>query len=163
MLAILGAVTDPLRAQLDQATAERREVHARLDALTDRLLGTQIEATQARADAQAELFRREAAEAQAKDLRERLDEANARVDRLVFEVTSQRKAEAARAALEADGSGRRRWWPPWPRSTACRGKSCCPRLGPPTVSVAEPSPPENHTPLYAMGPRSKGLGGQSGR
>lgn len=29
--------------------------------------------------------------------------------------------------------------------------------------VAEPSPPENHNLLYTKGPRSKGLGGKSGR
>lgn len=112
VLAILEAVVGPLRAHLDQATAERRELQTRLDALAERVFGTQLEANQARADAQAEQTKREAAEAQANELRERLDHAQARVDRLEFEVSIQRKAQAASAAIEADGPARRRWW--WP-------------------------------------------------
>jgi hypothetical protein len=114
MLAILQAAVGPLHAQLNQAIAERRELQTRLDALAERNWATQLEANQARADVEAEQTKRVAAEALAKDLGERLELAQTRIDRLEFEVSIQRKAEAERRVAIETGSARRRWWPFWP-------------------------------------------------
>ena len=112
-LAILQGAVGPLHAQLNQAIAERRELQTRLDALAERNWATQLEANQARADVEAEQTKRVAAEALAKDMGERLEVAQNRIDRLEFEVSIQRKAEAERRVAIETGAARRRWWPFW--------------------------------------------------
>jgi hypothetical protein len=77
----LAAALAPLITALDRETADRRTLQQQSDALREDLHAARVETATAKGDAALERQRREAAEAQAADLRRRLAEVEAQAAR----------------------------------------------------------------------------------
>lgn len=90
------AATGPLADALAREAAERRALQVEADGLRDRLAASQVATARASGETNTERVKREAAEAKAKDLQERLDKVLAQFDKL--------QPEAAKP------QPRRRWW-----------------------------------------------------